>query len=175
MVFNLSFLFSSALDAITAGTEQPKPSSNGIKALPESPILLIMSSITNATLDIYPLSSRKASARKSIKILGKKVKIPPTPEIIPSTTREISISLVCIRVRKFCAPDEIISIPTSKYAFSQSPMVKVRKNTKAMIPRKIGSPRYLCVKYLSIRSVNSDFASLLTSVSSIISSIKSYF
>ena len=42
----LSRLFSSAREAIMAGTVHPKPSSIGINALPESPSLLIMPSIT---------------------------------------------------------------------------------------------------------------------------------
>ena len=76
-----------------AGTEQPNPNKRGINARPDNPNLLIISSMTKATRDIYPLSSRKARARKRIKIFGRKVRIPPTPEIIPSTIKEITISL----------------------------------------------------------------------------------
>ena len=47
-----SCLFSSAREAIMAGTVQPKPSSMGMNALPESPSLLITPSITYATRDI---------------------------------------------------------------------------------------------------------------------------
>ena len=41
-----SCLFSSAREAMTAGTVHPKPSSMGMKALPDSPSLLMMPSIT---------------------------------------------------------------------------------------------------------------------------------
>ena len=82
-----------------AGTEQPNPRTIGINALPESPSFPIIPSITYATLAIYPLSSRNASARKSMNILGRKVSIPPTPAMIPSTIRETITSLVPIPSR----------------------------------------------------------------------------
>ena len=93
IVLKRSLLCSSALEAITAGTVQPNPRSSGRKARPDSPSLLMISSMTNATLAIYPLSSRIASARKRINILGRNVRIPPTPEIIPSIIRDCSMAL----------------------------------------------------------------------------------
>lgn len=39
---------------------------------------------------MYPLSSRKARARNRIKMLGRNVRIPPTPAMIPSTISEVS-------------------------------------------------------------------------------------
>ena len=49
--------------------------------------------------------------------------------------------------------EEKISSPSSKYPFSQSPIVKVRKKTRAMIPRKIGILKILWVKLRSAFSV----------------------
>ena len=46
MVFSLSLRFSRALEAIMAGTVHPKPRSMGMKALPESPSLPMIPSIT---------------------------------------------------------------------------------------------------------------------------------
>ena len=79
-----------------AGTVHPKPSSIGINALPDRPIEPIMESIMYATRDMYPLSSRNARHRKSIAILGKNSRIPPTPAIMPSTMRLMSQSAVPI-------------------------------------------------------------------------------
>ena len=67
MVFNRSLLFSSAREAMIAGTLQPNPRIIGINARPESPTFPIIPSMTYAALDIYPLSSRKAGARKEDK------------------------------------------------------------------------------------------------------------
>ena len=49
MVLNRSFLCSSAREAMTAGTEQPNPTSRGRKARPDRPKRLMMSSMTKAT------------------------------------------------------------------------------------------------------------------------------
>ncbi len=46
IILYLSFFCSNALDAIIAGTEQPKPNIIGINALPESPSFPIIPSIT---------------------------------------------------------------------------------------------------------------------------------
>ena len=89
IVLRLSFTLSRALVAMTAGTVQPNPKSMGKNALPDSPTIPMVSFITYATLAIYPLSSRKARARNRIKILGRKVSIPPTPAMMPSTIREV--------------------------------------------------------------------------------------
>ena len=142
MVLNRSLGCSNARDAMIAGTEHPNPRSSGRNARPESPRRLMMSSITKATLAIYPLSSSKARARKRMKILGRKVRIPPTPEIIPSTISYFSIGLTLIAARPSEVSLEICSRAISKYPFSQSPIVNVRKNTSAMIPRKMGSPNH---------------------------------
>ena len=155
MVFSLSLRFSSVREAIMAGTEQPNPKSNGRNAFPESPTRLIRSSMTNAALAIYPLSSRYPRARKRIKMLGRKVRIPPTPEMIPSTISDCSMGLTFHVSNRNPVSLETSSNAVSKYPFSHPPTAKVRKNTIAMIPRKIGSPSHFPVRYLSIRSVRS--------------------
>ena len=160
---------------MTAGTVQPNPSNNGRNALPDNPRLLIISSMTNATRDMYPLSSKSARARRRMKMFGRNVRIPPTPEMMPSTINEVNIGLVWTAARPFDTRFENTSRAISKYPFIQSPTVNVRKNTNAMIRRKIGRPSHFPVRYLSILSVEAAFWALLTSTSSIISSIKSYF
>ena len=155
IVRSLSFRFSSVREAMTAGTEQPNPRSSGRNAFPDSPTLLIRSSMTNAALDIYPLSSRYASARNKIKMFGRKVRIPPTPDRIPSTIRDCSIGLTFHASSTTPVLSESSTSPVSKYPFSHPPTAKVRKNTSPMIARKIGSPSHLPVRYRSIRSVRS--------------------
>ena len=86
---------------MTAGTVQPNPSNNGRNALPDNPRLLIISSMTNATRDMYPLSSKSARARKRMKMFGRNVRIPPTPEMMPSTINEVNIGLVWTAARPF--------------------------------------------------------------------------
>ena len=120
---------------------------------------------------MYPLSSRNARARKRINMLGRKVRIPPTPATIPSTIRDISHREVPIASSTVKSVLEPCSNPTSKYPFRKSPTVKVRKNTTAMIPRKIGIPHTECVRRLSIRSVMAACRALLNRHSSITSSM----
>ncbi len=52
IVLFLSFSLSNALDAITAGTVQPNPNTIGKNAFPDNPSILIIPSITYATLAI---------------------------------------------------------------------------------------------------------------------------
>ena len=75
-----------------------------------------------------------------MKILGRKVRIPPTPAMIPLVIREISISPAPTAVRPPTAASVSQSRAISKYPFSQSPTVKVRKNTSPMIRRNTGRP-----------------------------------
>ena len=133
MVLKRSLGCSNAREAIRAGTVHPKPKRRGRNARPDNPRQLIISSMTNATLDIYPLSSRIARARKRMKILGKNVRIPPTPAMIPSRIKEESMGFVCIASSPPDTKAEKFSNPISKYPFSQSPIVKVKKNTSAII------------------------------------------
>ena len=84
----LSFSLSRVLAVITAGTVHPNPIIIGINAFPESPIFLISLSIINATLDIYPLSSKNDIPRKSANTIGKNTITPPTPATIPSTIND---------------------------------------------------------------------------------------
>ena len=84
IVIFLSLSDETVLVAITAGTEQPKPMSMGTKLLPESPIFLRGLSITNATLAIYPVSSKIERKKKRVTTMGRKDNTLPTPVKIPS-------------------------------------------------------------------------------------------
>ncbi|MFU0823467.1 MAG: hypothetical protein ACFWTK_00135 [Clostridium sp.] len=92
----LSFSLSRVLADIIAGTEQPNPTTIGMKALPERPIFLISLSIKKAARAIYPLSSRKDIPRNSAKIIGRKTIIEPTPPTIPSTIRDLNQGLLFV-------------------------------------------------------------------------------
>ena len=98
-------------------------------------------------------------------MFGRKVRIPPTPEMIPSTTREIIMSPTCREVSPLVTAAEKDSRKISKYPLSQSPTVKVSRKTSAIIPRKSGSPQILCVRKWSNFSVKASFSDLLTSIS----------
>ena len=124
---------------------------------------------------MYPLSSRNTNARNRIKMFGRKVRIPPTPATIPSTSKERSISFTPAATKPSLNSADRLSMPISKYPFSQSPMVNVRKNTTAMIPRKIGIPQTRWVSARSTFSVKASCRSLFTNTSLMISWIKSYF
>ena len=153
MTLKRSRRFSNDREAMIAGTVQPNPKIMGINARPESPSLLIIPSMTYATRAIYPLSSRKANARNRMKMFGRKVRIPPTPAMMPSTSRERSTSLTPTAISPSLINADRLSIPNSRNPFSQSPMVKVRKNTAAMTTRKIGMLQNLCVNTRSAFSV----------------------
>jgi hypothetical protein len=66
IVILLSRSLGRVLVAITAGTVQPKPISNGTILLPESPVFLRSLSITKATLAMYPLSSISDRKKKRV-------------------------------------------------------------------------------------------------------------
>ena len=90
---------------------------------------------------MYPLSSKKASAKNKIKILGKNVNIPPTPAIIPSTKSDVTAGLTCHAANAFEINSLNHSTANSKYPDIKSPTVKVSRNTSAIIPKKIGIPK----------------------------------
>ena len=165
IVFRLSCSVSSALVAIIAGTVQPNPKIIGKNAFPDNPTFPMTESITYATLAIYPLSSKIANARNRIKIFGRKVKIPPTPAIMPSTNRDCSHSIVPKPSSMPAAPSETKSSPISKKPFNASPTVKVKKNTKHITIRNTGIPQMGWVRSRSILSVEAAFALLWKSVS----------
>ena len=75
-------------DAMTPGTEQPKPTSIGTIDLPESPIFLSALSITKATLAIYPVSSRSDRKKNNNTMYGMNEITVPTPVKIPFITSE---------------------------------------------------------------------------------------
>ena len=87
MVIRRSLSDGSVLLAITPGTVHPNPISMGTILLPESPILRRSLSMTNATLAIYPLSSRRERKKNRVTMMGRKLRTLPTPLKIPSITR----------------------------------------------------------------------------------------
>ena len=76
--------------AITAGTLQPKPIIRGMKLLPWRPNKCMILSIMNAALAMYPLASSIEMKKKSIRMLGRKTSTPPTPVMMPSTSKSFS-------------------------------------------------------------------------------------
>ena len=79
-------------------------------------------------------------------IFGIKVRIPPTPAMIPSTIKETSQSETESPSKNPPTASEKTPSPVSNTPFSASPTIKVRKNTKAMIHKNIGTPNTGCVK-----------------------------
>ena len=79
-------------------------------------------------------------------MLGKKVRMPPTPAIMPSQTREMSISSAPSEDRPLSARADKVSMEPWKESWTISPMKKVRKKTMAMMARKMGMPSHLSVK-----------------------------
>ena len=109
---------------------------------------------------MYPLSSRMASARNRMKILGMKVRMPPTPATTPSTTREIIQSAVWIAVSPARITSDTTARAYSRPPFRKSPTAKVRKNTSAMMHRNTGTPQTGWVSTRSILSVPAAFFAL---------------
>ena len=72
---------------MTAGTVHPNPISIGTKLRPESPILRNSLSITNATLAMYPESSKIDRKKNNTTMIGRKLSTLPTPANTPSMTR----------------------------------------------------------------------------------------
>ena len=79
-------------------------------------------------------------------MLGRKVKIPPTPAMMPSQTREMSISSAPSEVSPPSAMADRASMDPWKESCTMSPTKKVRKKTIAMMARKIGMPSHLSVR-----------------------------
>ena len=79
------------LEDIIEGTVHPNPITRGMNDFPCKPILCIILSIIKATLAIYPESSINEIKKYNINILGKNTITPPTPPIIPSTTKSCNI------------------------------------------------------------------------------------
>ncbi len=79
---------------------------------------------------------------------------------MPSTNNEIIGGLTFIACKVAVAPMLTNSINNSKYPFSQSPTVNVKKNTQAITAKKIGILATLCVKNWSILSVKAALSSL---------------
>ena len=88
-----------------------------------------------------------------MKMLGRKVRMVPTPPMMPSTMSETTISCAPMEISPLSAVSESHSRPISKSDLIASPTKKVRKNTSAMMPRKMGMPQILCVNALSSLSV----------------------
>ena len=76
-----------------AGEAHPRPITIGINALPDNPTLLIILSIKNAALDIYPLSSNNEIPKNKVNINGKNGKVPAIPPRTPSIISDLNHSL----------------------------------------------------------------------------------
>jgi hypothetical protein len=83
MVSLRSDSFSIVLEAIMPGTEQPVPTSMGMKDFPERPNCRKILSMMKATRAMYPQSSRKEIRRNRIISWGTKPRTDPTPPITP--------------------------------------------------------------------------------------------
>ena len=92
-VIFLSFSLSNVLVAMIAGEAHPRPITIGINALPDNPTLLIILSIKNAALDIYPLSSNNEIPKNKVNINGKNGKVPAIPPRTPSIISDLNHSL----------------------------------------------------------------------------------
>lgn len=60
-----SVLFSRVFEVKIAGAEHPEAINMGMKHFPDNPKFLRILSVINATLDIYPQSSKKTSNKNS--------------------------------------------------------------------------------------------------------------
>ena len=110
---------------------------------PDRPIFRSSLSITKATRAMYPLSSSRERKKKRTTMMGTKLSTVPTPLKIPSMIREWSTSLMCQAVRAPSTTSVRAPMPVSSSPWSQAPMtLKVRKNTRAMIPTKAGMAVY---------------------------------
>ncbi len=90
MVINLSFQLSIFRVAITAGMAQAVPETRGTMLFPLKPNRLIILSIKNTTLLIYPLSSRIEINRNKNAIWGINITIPLNPGMIPSASKLVN-------------------------------------------------------------------------------------
>jgi hypothetical protein len=139
MVINRSLRLSIIRVAIIAGTLHPKPMKSGIKDFPCKPILCISLSIIKTALAIYPVSSIKDIKRKRIIILGRKTITPPTPPIIASARKSLTIPG---GNKPEIIPERLLK-PISIHDFGYPPSLNVVKNVSHMKKTKIGIPRYL--------------------------------
>src|SRR5699024_4519551 len=76
----LSFSSAKVRVLMVAGNEHPNPIIIGIKALPDKPNFLNILSKINATLAIYPESSKIEKNKNKIKICGTKPKTANKPD-----------------------------------------------------------------------------------------------
>ena len=102
IVIFLSLSLGRVRDDITAGTVQPNPMRSGTMLLPERPIFLRSLSMKNATLAIYPLSSRSDKKKNITTTIGRKLSTLPTPANIPSMIRLCITALTLRDIRNSC-------------------------------------------------------------------------
>ena len=138
-----------------AGTVHPNPNTIGTNAFPFNPIVLMILSIKNATLDIYPLSSKIARKKYKNNINGTKTNTPPTPAINPSNTNEFNQSGVpSTKIPAYLPINPFIN-PSSQSCNGAAPL-----NTTPIRPaiktKNIGNPKNLFNKTLSTLSVKSN-------------------
>ena len=128
----LSFLSASVRVFIVAGTEQPNPIIIGINALPLKPNFLNSLSRINATLAIYPLSSRIEKNINNTRICGKNPTTANSPPSIPSQTSPVAQDATSPASIAFCTAAVIESVA--------SPNKFVRKTPGEAIPSVPNSP-----------------------------------
>ncbi len=134
--------------AIIPGIAHAKLDKSGRNALPWSPTRLISLSRRNAARAIYPVSSKIERNKKRSKIWGKKTTTPPTPAIMPSTSKSVKIPTgISARTKSPNAPKPLSSKSIGRFAHE-----KIVWKTNSKIPIKISKPKNLCVKTLSIFS-----------------------
>ena len=137
------------------GTPHPEEMRKGINDLPDSPNLLKILSMMNATLAIYPQSSRIDRQRNTHAICGVNPSTDPTPFITPSTTRDITHPDAPRLSSPVLAPGLIH--PSNSVSLAQSvrgvPIFEIASQyTRYMIATKIGRAKSLLVTILSILS-----------------------
>lgn len=98
---------------ITAGTVHPNPINIGTIDFPDRPIFLNGLSITDATLAIYPESSKNDKKKNSVTTIGRNDSTDPIPLKIPFITRECNTSETWKFVSKVSTSCVKLSIPIS--------------------------------------------------------------
>ena len=106
--------------------------------MPDNPIFLIILSIINATLAIYPLSSNTVIHANKDKIIGKRTNIPPTPPIIPSMISDWNQGEVVLIKPSIIGTNESFNNESSKSERGCPIQANVTWNVNAIIAKNIG-------------------------------------
>ena len=107
--------------------------------------------MTNATLAMYPLSSRIDRKKNRVTIMGRNASTLPTPLKMPSMTNECTTGLIPYAVSPASVRSVNAPMPKSNISESHEPITpNVSQNTSAIIPINAGIAVYLPVRILSI-------------------------